>query len=172
MHVYIPLQCSERCPSGEMALCQCGLMFVGCFTSLSQGRVCSDTEIEVADQTFYLSQSQFTDIGPTSPRVDLLTPGAWKGSACSASFKVTSMTTWKKVCRESGIRTLVCRARYGRLTTRPTRRSSVGCELFVLFPRELACCVNSPCSESEMRFRQSFTHSFCLCLCLSVFLSL
>ena len=50
--------------------------FVCCLTfwqhaSVSQGRICSDnltcchTEIEAADQTFYLTQSQNT--GPTSP---------------------------------------------------------------------------------------------------------
>ena len=53
-------------------------MFVGCLTSqqhasVSQGRICSDkftcchTEIEVAAQTFHLTQSQFTETGPTSP---------------------------------------------------------------------------------------------------------
>ena len=47
---------------------------VGCITSqqhasVSQGRICSDkftcchTEIEVADQIFHLTQSQYTDIG-------------------------------------------------------------------------------------------------------------
>ena len=52
--------------------------FVVCLTSqqqasVSQGRVCSDkftcchTEVEVADQTFYLTQSQCNDAGPTSP---------------------------------------------------------------------------------------------------------
>ena len=62
--------------------------FVGCLTSqqqasVSQGRICSDnfacchTEIEVADQTFYLTQSQYTDTGPTSPSADPITPGAW-----------------------------------------------------------------------------------------------
>ena len=54
-----------------------GLLFVGCLTSqqhasVSQGRICSDnctcchTEIKVADQTFYLTQSQYTGTGPTS----------------------------------------------------------------------------------------------------------
>ena len=44
--------------------------------SVSQGRICSDnftcyhTEIEVADQTVYLTQSQYTDTGPTSPSAD------------------------------------------------------------------------------------------------------
>ena len=38
------------------------------------------TEIEVADPTFYLTQSQYTDTGPTSPSADRITPGAWQGS--------------------------------------------------------------------------------------------
>ena len=67
------------------------LVFVGCLTSqqhasVSQGRICSDkftcchTEIEAADQTFYLTQSHYTDTGPTSPSADPITPGAWQGS--------------------------------------------------------------------------------------------
>ena len=38
---------------------------------------CCHTEIEVADQTFHLTQSQYTDTGLTSPSTDLITPGAW-----------------------------------------------------------------------------------------------
>ena len=54
--------------------------------SVSQGRICSDkftcchTEIEVADPTFYLTHSQYTDTGPTSPSADPLMPDAWQGS--------------------------------------------------------------------------------------------
>ena len=70
---------------------------VGCLTSrqhasVSQGRICSDkftcchTEIEVADPTFYFTQSQYTDTGPTSPSADPITPGAWQGSHWSANF--------------------------------------------------------------------------------------
>ena len=70
---------------------------VGCLTpqqhaSVSQGRICSDnltcchTEIEVADPTFYLTQSQYTDTGPTSPSADPRMPGAWQGSHWSANF--------------------------------------------------------------------------------------
>ena len=44
------------------------------------------TLTEVADQTFYLTQSQYTDTGPTSPSADPITPGAWQGSHWSASF--------------------------------------------------------------------------------------
>ena len=72
-------------------------LFVGCLTpqkqaSVSQGRIFSDnftcchTEIEVADQTFYLTQSQYTDTRPTSPSADPRTPGAWQGSHWSASL--------------------------------------------------------------------------------------
>ena len=63
-------------------------LLLGCLTSkqhasASQGPICSDnftcchTEIQVADQTFYLIQSQYTDTGPTSPSADPVTPGAW-----------------------------------------------------------------------------------------------
>ena len=78
-------------------LSQCGIcLFVGCLTSqqhaiVSQGRICTDnftcchTEIETADQTFHLTQSQYTDTGPTSPSADPITPGAWQGSHWSAN---------------------------------------------------------------------------------------
>ena len=70
---------------------------VGCVTSqqqasVSRGRICSDnfacchTEIEAADQTLYLTRSQYTDTGPTSPSADPITPGAWQGSHWSTNF--------------------------------------------------------------------------------------
>ena len=80
--------------------------------SVSQGRICSDnftcchTEIEVADRTFYLTQSQYTDTGLTSPSADPITPGAWQGSHWSANLKVTGMTRSRKNPGASGIRTL------------------------------------------------------------------
>ena len=73
--------------------------------SVSQGRICSDnctcshTEIEVADQTFYLTHSQHTDTGPTSPRPD---PGAWQDSHRSANFLVTGMTRPGKILSQAG----------------------------------------------------------------------
>ena len=67
--------------------------YVGCLTSqqhtsVSQGRICSDyfAEIEVADQAFYLTQSQYTDAGPTSPSADPVTSGNSQSSHWSASF--------------------------------------------------------------------------------------
>ena len=91
------------------------LLFVGSLTSqqhasVSQGRVCSDnftcchTEIEVADQTFHLAQSQYTDTGPTSPSTDPITPGVGQGSQWSANFEVTGMTRPRKNPDASGTR--------------------------------------------------------------------
>ena len=70
--------------------------------SVSQGRICSDkftcchTETEAADHTFHLTQSQYTDTGPTSPSTDPKTPGAWQGSHWSANFSVTGITRPRK----------------------------------------------------------------------------
>ena len=91
-------------------------LFVGCLTSqqqasVSQGWICSDnftcfhTEIEAADQTFYLTQSQYTDTGPTTPSVDPIMPDAWQGSHWSANFEVAGMTRPRKNPATSEIRT-------------------------------------------------------------------
>ena len=58
--------------------------------------MCCHTEIEVADQTFYLTQLQYTDTGPTSPGADPIMPGAWQGNHWSANFEVTGMTQPRK----------------------------------------------------------------------------
>ena len=74
------------------ARCVCVGWLLNVPATVSQGRICSDnftychTEIEVADQTFYLTQSQYTDTEPTSPSADPITPGAWHGSPWSANF--------------------------------------------------------------------------------------
>ena len=95
----------------------CGVcLFDGCLTSqqhagVSRGRICTDTftcchtEIEVTDQTFYLTQSHYTDTGPTSASADLIMPGSWQGSHWSAKFEVTGMTRPRKNPGESEIRT-------------------------------------------------------------------
>ena len=76
-------------------------LFVGCLTSQKHASVsrdgsaqtCCHSEIEFADQTCYLIQLQYTDIGPTSLIADPMTPGAWQGShRRSANFQVTGMT--------------------------------------------------------------------------------
>ena len=74
-----------------------GWLVVGClafqqYTSVFEGRIfldnytCCHTETEVADQTFYLTQLLYTDIMPTSPSADPITPGTWQGSHWSANF--------------------------------------------------------------------------------------
>ena len=92
------------------------VLFVGCLSSqqhasVSQGQICTDnftcchTEIEAADQTFHLTQSQYTDTEPTSPSADPIMPGAWQGSHWSANFEVTGMTRPRKNPGVSRIRT-------------------------------------------------------------------
>ena len=84
---------AARFPQSKYPVALC----VGCLSSqqsasVSHGRVCSDnctcchTEIEVANQTCYLTQSQYTDTGPTSPSPCPETPGAWQGSHWSTNF--------------------------------------------------------------------------------------
>ena len=81
---------------------------VGCLTSqqharVSQGRICSDkftcchVETEVAETTFCLTQSPYTDTRATSPSADPTTQGAWQGSHWSANFQVTGMTQPGKI---------------------------------------------------------------------------
>ena len=118
----VSLTLHERLSSPQFV----GCLLVGCLTSqqqasVSQGRICSDnftcchTEIEVADPTFYLTQSQYTDTGPTSPSAGPITPGAWQGSHWSANFEVTGMTRPRKNPGASVIRTRTFRSRGGRL---------------------------------------------------------
>ena len=103
-----------------------GLLLAGCLTSqqhasVSQGRICSEscicchTEKEVADQTFHLTQSQYTDTGLTSPSTDPITPGAWQGIHWSANFQVTGMTRPRKIPAQAGFEPGILRSRRGRL---------------------------------------------------------
>ena len=91
-------------------------LLVGCLkyqkhASASQGRICPGnftcyhTEIEVADRTFHLIQSQYTDTRPTSPSTDTVTPGAWQSSGWSTNFLVSGMTRPRENPTASGIRT-------------------------------------------------------------------
>ena len=93
----VHLVCNTPSSPGLSTICSSDCLLAGCLTSqqhasVSQGRICSDhftcchTEIEIADPTFYLTQSQYTDTGPTSPSADPITPGAWQGIHWSANF--------------------------------------------------------------------------------------
>ena len=110
-------------------------MLLACLTSqqhagVSQGRICSDkctcyhTQLEVAYQTFYLTRSQYTDTGTTSPSADHVTPGAWQGKPLVCQFQ-SHWSDWTRKKsprrkRESNRGS----ASHGAdaLTTRPTRR--------------------------------------------------
>ena len=75
---------------------------------------CCHNVIEVADQTFYLTQSQYTDAGLTIPSADPRTPGVWEGSHRSADFYVTGMTRPGQLPRvQAGIEPRVCRCLLG-----------------------------------------------------------
>ena len=76
---------------------------------------CCHTEVQVADQTFYLTWSQCTHTGPTSPSTDPITPGTWQSSHWSANFSVPGMTRPGKVPSQAGFELRTFRFRGGRL---------------------------------------------------------
>ena len=94
--------------------------------SVSQGRICSGsctcchTEIEVAEQTFHLTQSQYTDTGPTLTQY-LKAPGRL-ATEVPIFFYVTGMTRLGK--RSTPKAGMESRRLADAFTTRPTRRWS------------------------------------------------
>ena len=87
---------------------------------------CCHTEIEVADQTFHLTQSQYTDTKPASPNTDPITPGAWQGSHWSAKFlSLWYDSTAEKSRRQRDSNPGSSALEADALTTRPMRRSSL-----------------------------------------------
>ena len=98
--------------------------------SVFQGRICSDnltcchTETEVVDQTFYLTRSQYTDTGQTSPGTNPITPGAWQDSHWSANFEVTGKTRLREnpIQRKREPNPGSPALEVDALTTRPTMR--------------------------------------------------
>ena len=102
--------------------------WLGCLTSqqhasVSQRRMCSEnftcchTEIEVADPTFHLTQSQYTDSGLTSPNTDPFTPGGWQ----FLSHWYDSIPEKSRRKRDSNPGSSALKA--DALTTSPARRS-------------------------------------------------
>ena len=117
---------STECIACKICVCFFLCSFVCCSTSqqlasVSQGRIWSDNftcchiEIQVADQTFYLTQSKYTDTGPTSPSAGPMMPGAWQGSHWSANFEVTDMTRPGKISSQAGFELRTFLFRGGRL---------------------------------------------------------
>ena len=66
---------------------------------------------KVTDPTFYLTQSQYTDSGPTSPSADTIMPGDWQGSHWSANFEVTGMTDPEQIPAQAGFEPGIFRSR-------------------------------------------------------------
>ena len=74
---------------------------------------CCYAEIEVADQVLNLTQSQYTDTGPTS--FDPISPGAWQGSHRSANVEVSGMIRPGKIPSQMVFELRIFRSRGGRL---------------------------------------------------------
>ena len=89
--------------------------------SVSHGPICSDnytcchTGTEMADQASDLTQSQYSDTGPTSPNIDPIKPGVCLGCHWSANFYVTGLTRPRKIPPQVGFELLIFRSRGGRL---------------------------------------------------------
>ena len=81
------------------------------------------TEIEVTDQTFYLTQSQYTDSGPISPSADHITSEAWQGSHWSDNHWYNDPVKSPRGKKESNPRSAALEV--DALTTRPTRQSDI-----------------------------------------------
>ena len=114
--------------------------------SVSQGRICSDkftcchTEMEDAHQTFYLTQSKYTDTRLTSPSADPISPGEWQDSHWSAIFFFSHWcdSTRKIPKRESNPGSSAIEA--DALTTRPTK---VGEKVDETITGGRRCCADS-----------------------------
>ena len=76
---------------------------------------CCHTELEVADGTFYLIQSQYTDTWSTSPGADPKIQAPGRESHWSANFEVTGMTRPGKIPSPAGFEPRIFRSRGGRL---------------------------------------------------------
>ena len=94
--ILVKVGCWKKCRWMDSLLVSC--LISQQYASLSQELICSDnctcchTEMEVADQTFYLTQSQYTATRTTSPSTDPIALGTWQGIHWSATFYVTGMT--------------------------------------------------------------------------------
>ena len=119
---YFPVIMRLDTAAGCTSLC----LFVGSLTSqkhasVSHGRICSEnftcchTEIGAADPTFYLTQSQYTDTGPTSPIAEPITPRERWPYNWSANFEVTGITRPGKIPPQAWFEPRIFRSQGGRL---------------------------------------------------------
>ena len=70
---------------------------------------------EVADQTFHLIQSQYSDTGPTSPTADCITPGGGGVATGVPIFKSLLWLDLWKISAQAGFEPGIFRSWGGRL---------------------------------------------------------
>ena len=68
--------------------------------------MCCHTETEIADETFYLILSQYSDTGLASSSTDPTAPGAWQASHWRANFKL--LVWFENIPAQAGIKPHVC----------------------------------------------------------------
>ena len=88
--------------------------------------MCYHTEKKVADQTFYLTQSQYTDTRPTSPSTDPIMAGAWQDRNWRANFSVIGMTRPPKILHKWESNSISAALKPGALTTWQMKQSGNG----------------------------------------------
>ena len=77
--------------TGVRGFLLCWLLYTPTTSQCIHGPTCLDnctyccSGIKAADQTCYLTQSQYTDTRPISSRTDPITPDAWQGSKLAVS---------------------------------------------------------------------------------------
>ena len=98
------------------------LLHVTATSSVSQGPIysgkltCCHTEIEVVDQIFYLTKSEYTDTGPASPSADPISRGAWQGNHRICQFlKHWYDSARKNPTAQAGLEPRIFRSRGERL---------------------------------------------------------
>ena len=83
------------------------------------------TERKVANQTFYLTPTQYTDTRLTCPNTNPITPGVWQSSHWSTSFYVTGMIqSGRRSMVQVGTEPRFATFQADAFTTRPMRPSS------------------------------------------------
>ena len=111
-------------------------------------------EIEVADQSFYLTQSQYTDTVPTSPSTDPIMPGAWQGSHWSANFlSYWYDSTRKKISSQAGFEPGNFRSQGRRLNHKASEAVSI---------EDRAERIKAPLSQTMHRLDTSKTNIYAL----------
>ena len=99
------------------------------YASVSQGRIyfdkctCCYTEIKFAEQTFYHTESQYTDTEPASFSTYPITVCVWQRSHLHSQFLSHWLDSRERSSPKAGIEPRSAALETDSLTTRPSRRS-------------------------------------------------